>query len=37
MWLGFGDTFEYRPSGNYPREAYGGILMRIGEWAYYVE
>lgn len=37
LWLGFGDTFEYRSSGKYPREAYGGILMSYGKWGYYVE
>jgi hypothetical protein len=37
MFLGFGDTFEFRSNGRYPREAYGGIMSPFGKWAYYVE
>ena len=33
----FGDTFAYHPGGRYPREAYGGILERVGRWGYYHE
>jgi hypothetical protein len=35
--VGFGDSFVYHSSGNYPRGAYGGMLMPFGRWGYYVE
>ena len=34
---GFGDRFVYRPSGQYPPKGYGGILMPVDKWGYYVE
>jgi hypothetical protein len=38
----FGDWFVYHPFGNYPREAYGGVLEQVkgrgnGDWGYYHE
>lgn len=35
--MGFGDTFVYHPSGQYPIAGYGGMLVRFGGWGYYVE
>lgn len=32
-----GDTFVYLPAGDYPREGFGGILDRVGDWGYYQE
>ena len=37
LFLGFGDTFAYHSSGQYPDHAYGGVLKRFGSWGYYVE
>jgi hypothetical protein len=35
--FGFGDTFVYRPSEEYPNLGYGGGLRKFGRWGYYVE
>ena len=35
--MNFGDYFVYRHSGKYERLEYGGVLERIGRWAYYHE
>ena len=35
--LGFGDRFVFRPSGKYPKYAYGGVLVLFGRWGYYIE
>ena len=31
------DVFIYFPNGNYPKQAYGGYLKPIGNWAYVCE
>ncbi len=36
-WVHFDDCFAYRSDAQYPREAHGGVLERIGDWAYYHE
>ena len=28
------DLFLYFPNRRYPKSAYGGVLQRIGDWAY---
>jgi len=28
------DTFLYFPNLNYPKEGYGGLIERVGDWAY---
>lgn len=39
--FGSGDRFVFHPSGNYPREGYGGMLLSTPsagrKWGYYVE
>lgn len=37
QFWGFRDVFAYHPTGEYPREAYGGVLEQIGRWGYYYE
>ena len=36
-FMHFDDCFVYRHSGVYERLEYGGVLERIGRWAYYHE
>jgi hypothetical protein len=35
--VGFGDTFVFHPSSTYPNLAYGGALIPLDRWGYYVE
>jgi hypothetical protein len=35
--MSFGDTFVYHSDGVYPEKLYGGVLERVGVWAYYHE
>ena len=35
--LHFRDRFAYRPDRRYPENALGGVLERVGDWAYYHE